>query len=125
MKKTWKAIVFAALVTLSPMQATAGDYEVQNVMDDALYGGGIGAMVGLGLMLVSDAPTSNWNYLTRGAGYGIIIGAAYGIFRSSKALAQVEDGHIQLGMPSPEFALQETPFGLDMIVKTDLIQGSF
>jgi len=125
MKKTIQAMSIATMLAFAPAQASAGDYEVANVMDDALYGAGIGALVGLGLMLVSDAPTDNWSYLTQGAGYGIIAGAVYGVVRSTRAFAQVEDGKINLGMPSPQFALQETTAGLDLMVKADLIGGTF
>ncbi|MDX8388082.1 MAG: hypothetical protein R8M46_06065 [Ghiorsea sp.] len=125
MNNTIKAAVVAAMMALFPMQAAAADYEVANVMDDAIYGAGVGGMVGAGLMLLSDKPTDNWNYLTRGIGIGIIAGAAFGVFRTSKSLAQVEDGEIKLGMPTPELAFQETALGLDLVVKTDLIRGSF
>ncbi len=116
-------IVFA--LALFPVQASAGDYEVANVMDDAMYGAGVGALVGLGLMLLTKKPTDNWDYVTKGLGVGIIAGAAYGVYRSSKALAQIEDGEIQLGLPSPKFALRNTDKGLDMVVSADLVGGRF
>ncbi len=123
--KTLKVMVVAGMLALFPAQASAGDYEVQNVMDDALYGAGVGALVGLGLMLLTDKPTDNWNYVSRGLGVGIIVGAAYGVYRSKGAFAQIEDGQINLGMPSPEFALRETPAGLDLVMTTNMIGGRF
>jgi len=123
--KTLKVLLIAAALAFVPAKASAGDYEVANVMDDALYGAGVGGLVGLGLMLLSTSPTSNWNYLTQGVGVGIIAGAAYGVYRSSRAFAQVEDGQINLGMPTPQFAVQDTPAGLVLVAKTDLIAGQF
>ena len=123
--KTLKILLIASVLAFVPAKASAGDYEVANVMDDALYGAGVGGMVGLGLMLLSTSPTSNWNYLTQGVGVGIIAGAAYGVYRSSRAFAQVEDGQINLGMPSPQFAVQDTPAGLMLVARTDLIAGEF
>jgi len=123
--KILKTVVVAATLMFAPIQASSADYEVQNVMDDALYGAGVGAMVGLGLLLLSDVPSDNFGYISRGAGIGIIAGAAYGVFRSSRSFAQVEDGEIYLGVPSPEFALRETAAGLDLVMKTDLIRGKF
>ncbi len=123
--KTIKAMIVAGMLVWFPAQASAGDYEVQNVMDDAMYGAGVGAMVGLGLMLLTDKPTDNWNYITRGLGVGIIGGAAYGIFRSSKAFAEVEDGQINLGVPSPEFTLRQTPAGMDLVMTTHMVVGHF
>jgi len=124
--KMFKVVMVVSMLAFLPtQQAEAGDYEVANVMDDALYGAGVGGMVGLGIMLLSDAPTNNWNYVSRGIGFGIIAGAAFGVYRTSKAFAEVEDGQIHLGMPSPEFALQETQQGLDLAIKTDLVRGTF
>lgn len=125
MKNTLKAMLVASIMAVFPVQAVAADYEVANVMDDALYGAGVGGLVGVGLMLLADKPTNNWNYLTRGVGIGIIAGAAFGIYRSSDSLATLEDGQIHLGMPTPELAVLETTAGLDLVVKTDLIRGSF
>jgi len=123
--KTLKVMVVAGMLALFPAQASAGDYEVQNVMDDALYGAGVGALVGLGAMLLTDKPTDNWNFITRGLGIGIIAGAAYGMYRSRGAFAQIEDGQIHLGVPMPEVAFRDTPTGVDMVVSTKLIGGSF
>jgi len=123
--KTLKVLLVAAALAFVPAKASAGDYEVANVMDDALYGAGVGGLVGLGFMLISTSPTSNWNYVTQGVGVGIIAGAVYGIYRSSRALAQVEDGQINLGMPTPQFSLQETPAGLTLTAKADLVVGQF
>ncbi len=123
--KRLKVYVFAAALALFPIPASAGDYEVANVLDDSMYGAGLGALVGLGVMLVSKHPTDHWDYITKGLGIGIIAGAAYGVYRSSGAFAQIEDGEIQLGMPSPKFALQDTGKGLDMVVSADLIGGRF
>ncbi len=124
--RTLKVLLIACgLLLLPAQQASAADYDVQNVMDDAMYGAGVGAMVGLGLMLLTDKPTDNWNYISRGLGIGIIGGAAYGVFRSSKAFAQIEDGNIQLGVPLPEVAFRDTASGLDTIVTTTLIGGRF
>jgi uncharacterized membrane protein YebE (DUF533 family) len=123
--KTLKVLLVAAALAFVPSKASAGDYEVSNVMDDALYGAGVGALVGLGIMLVSNKPTDHWDYVTKGLGVGIIAGAAYGVYRSSRAFAQVEDGQINLGLPTPQFSLQETPSGLTLTAKADLIAGQF
>ncbi|MDQ7001822.1 MAG: hypothetical protein Q9N02_03940 [Ghiorsea sp.] len=123
--KTLKVLLVTAVLALTPVQASAGDYEVANVMDDALYGAGVGGLVGLGFMLLSTSPTNNWNFITQGVGVGIIAGAAFGIYRSSRAFAQLEDGQMNLGMPSPQFSLQDSPAGLVLVAKTDLIAGQF
>jgi len=125
MIKTLIAMVVAVMVSMMPMQAAAADYEVANVMDDAFYGAGLGGMIGVGVMLLSDKPKDNWNYVSRGVGYGIIAGAIFGVYRTTKSLVMIEDGDIHLGVPTPEFAFQTTASGLDWVVKTDLVRGTF
>ncbi len=125
MKGLKVVLLSAALIALPLQQAKAGDYEVANVMDDALYGAGVGGMVGLGLMLISNSPTSHWDYLTKGIGLGIIAGAGYGVYRSSRSFAYIEDGDIHLGVPMPEVAWRDTNKGLDMMLQADVVAGQF
>ena len=126
MKNTLKVMIVTAMLALLPVQqAVAADYEVANVMDDALYGAGVGGLVGLGLMLLSNKPLDHRDYITRGVGIGIIAGAAYGVMRSSRSFATLEDGQIHLGVPTPELAVIETLEGFDLGIKTNLISGSF
>jgi len=105
MKKLSLVMIMLGLLGLTALPAQAADFEVQNTMEDALYGGAIGALVGAGAMLVSSTPSKNVSYIATGAGFGIIIGAIYGVTTGTRALAKVEDGQLQIAIPIPELAL--------------------
>lgn len=103
------AVILSIAVSALPSRAFAADDSVmmQNVFKDTLYGGAIGAVIGVGFMLLSSKPTDHWNYVAYGAGGGIIAGAAIGIASSTKALAEIESGRITLNVPE---------------IKTDIVQ---
>jgi len=112
-------------VAVLPAQAAAADFEVQNVLEDSAYGAGIGALVGLGFMLISSTPTDHWNYPLVGAGVGIIAGAAYGTYSGSRAMASYEDGKLQIGMPSPKVMPRTSNGQTQLAYGADLFHSRF
>jgi len=118
-------VMMMGAVALLPARAMAADFEVQNVLEDSAYGAGIGALVGLGFMLISNKPTSHWNYPVVGAGVGIIAGAAYGVYSGSRAMASYEDGKLRLAMPSPKVVPREVDGKLELAYAADLFQSRF
>ncbi len=105
MKKTIMVMMFVGSLSMLPVQSQAADFELQNTMEDSLYGGMLGALVGGGAMLVSGAPSAHWNYISTGAGIGIIAGAIYGVASATHALAKLDHGKLQVNVPTPELAL--------------------
>lgn len=105
--KRWFAVMTLLLTCswVSLPSAQAADFEVQNTMEDALYGGAIGALIGTGAMLISSQPSKNLDYIVTGAGFGLIVGAIYGVASGTRAFAQVEDGKMKMGIPMPEIEL--------------------
>lgn len=102
-------LIISFSMQIVPSNAVLADDPVimRNVFTDALYGGAVGALIGAGFMLLSGEPEKHWDYLTFGAGGGIIAGAAIGVASSTKALAEIKGGKITLNIPE---------------VKTDFIQ---
>ncbi len=124
MKHIWKAAMVALALMAAPVQqASAADFELQNTMEDAVYGGAIGALVGVGAMLVSGSPTKHWSYLLTGTGLGLIGGAIYGVYTSARPLASLEDGKLKVGAPRPELAV--APNGQEMAVNMPLFASRF
>jgi len=103
------AVIMSIIVPSLPSRAFAADDSVmmQNIFKDTLYGGAVGAVIGVGFMLLTGKPTDHWNYVAYGAGGGIIAGAAIGMASSTKALAEIADGRITLNVPE---------------IKTDIVQ---
>jgi len=125
----WIAGAMASLMLLAvaivPSRAMAADFEVQNVMEDSVYGAGIGALVGLGFMLIANKPTDHWSYPVVGAGVGIIAGAAYGMYSGSQAMASYEDGKLRVGLPTPTLSVQEVNGKQDVAYAADLFRSRF
>ncbi|MDX8410400.1 MAG: hypothetical protein R8K46_00810 [Mariprofundaceae bacterium] len=118
------AIAMVAALGIAAPQAKAVDFEVQTVFEDAMYGAAIGAAVGLGAMLLTDTPTDNWDFVLRGTGIGILGGAAYGAYVSTRAVAQIENGKVKVAMPTPQFRRSPSnPNALAMQV--NLISSNF
>lgn len=121
------ALGFCALFVLaaSPAVVEAADLEVETVFEDALYGGAIGALVGAGVMLVSSTPTDHWDYIVTGAGIGIIAGTAYGVYISSRSFAEIEDGKMFVGVPTPKVIVQKYQETAAVGVEADLLRIRF
>ncbi len=122
---TAMGVLMMGAVAMAPAQAAAADFEVQNVLEDSAYGAGIGALVGLGFMLISNKPTDHWSYPVVGAGVGIIAGTAYGLYSGSRAMASYEDGKLQIGMPSPKVMPRATNGQTQLAYGADLFYSRF
>lgn len=92
-------LLFLAVPAI-PVRSHADDTVImRSVFMDAAYGGAVGALLGVGFMLLSDKPSDHWNYVAFGAGGGIIAGAAIGLATSTKALAEIENGKVTFNVP--------------------------
>ncbi|MDQ6973720.1 MAG: hypothetical protein Q9M10_02460 [Mariprofundaceae bacterium] len=123
MKKIMMTAILMGGLSFLPIQSQAADFEVQNTFEDTMYGGMLGALVGAGAMLVSGSPSKHWNYISTGAGLGIIAGAIYGVASGANAFAKLEDGQLQLGVPIPEVALSSD--GQVVSMNTPLFESRF
>jgi len=127
MKKT--ALTLSLLATTAliavPQQAQAADIEMQSVLEDTLYGAAIGGLIGAGMMLISSHPTKHWNYISTGAGVGLIAGAVYGTAKSAGALATLDEKGLHLGMPAPQLALRQSESGSELAMQTNLFASRF
>jgi O-antigen/teichoic acid export membrane protein len=97
-----KATVATLLVCFLALSSSASAEEtMQHTMQSTLYGGVIGALLGGALVLLSDTPEDNLDYIASGAGVGLLVGAAYGIASSGvvESLGKVEDGEFKFGLP--------------------------
>ena len=117
MKKT----IFVTALSLLLSTATCQASESEKMFNDVAYGGAVGALVGFGALLLSTSPKENLDYISKGAGVGIILGAAYGIFDNTTALIISEDGDVSLNAPMPQLFIN----GKDISLNTNIIAGTF
>ena len=78
------------------------DETMRYTLNNALYGGVLGGLVGAAVLLLTDEPDDHLDYILTGAGVGVLMGAAYGIATSGviESLAKVEDGRLTFRMPT-------------------------
>ncbi len=99
-----KMIVLALLLSfaLLPTRRAVADETMSVLLKDTAYGGIIGALVGSAFMLLADEPGDHWDYIPRGAGVGILAGAAYGIATSDlvQSAAEIKGNKVAFHVPS-------------------------
>lgn len=107
------ALTAALIIPVIPSYGQAAENEtiMKNVFVDAAYGGAVGALIGLGFMLLREEPEDHWNYVAFGAGGGIIAGAAVGMASSTKALAEIEGGKVSLNLPEIKTNIVKDEYG--------------
>lgn len=125
MKRVWLAGWMLTLLGVLPLQVQAADFEMQNTFEDAIYGAGIGLLVGGGLMLISGNPGDHWDYLAVGAGVGVIAGTLYGVATSTRALAEIDDDGVKLAMPTPQWKTEHSQGKTSLAMEMDLLKTSF
>jgi hypothetical protein len=129
MKQLRKLVAVMTLVSLLSMasSAFAADDTLREVFTDAFYGAAIGGLVGGAIMVFEKQPLKHFNYVAYGAASGVLVGTAYGLARSARAFAEVENGRVKVAFPTVTPELIESPAsGRTTIAwKADLIRGTF
>ena len=117
--------LFSLLSTTS--SAFAADNVLREVFTDAFYGAAIGGLVGGALMVFTRKPADNLNYIAYGAASGVLAGTAYGLTKSARAFAHVENGRVKMAFPTITPELIVSPSSRQTVVawRADLIRGSF
>ena len=129
MKQLRKLVAVMTLVSLlsTASSAFAADDTIREVFTDAFYGAAIGALVGGALMVFTDRPAKHFDRIAYGAASGVLIGTAYGLAKSARAFAEVENGRIKIALPTiiPELVVSPASGQTTVAWKADLIRGTF
>ena len=105
----WFALA-AALFVAAPGPARAADNAMGDVLVDGFYGGLIGALVGAGVMALTDDPGDHLQYMVTGAGIGVIAGTVYGLSQVARhAMIDVNRGQLAWHVPAIEPAVTSIP----------------
>ena len=123
---------FAAIMTLVSLLATASsafaaDDTIKEVFTDAFYGAAIGGLVGGAIMIFEKQPFKHANYVAYGAASGVLVGTAYGLAKSARAFAEVENGRVKVAFPTiiPELVVSPSSRQTTVAWRADLIRGTF
>ena len=129
MKKLRKLAAVITLVSLLSTASSAFAYDdtLREVFTDAFYGAAIGGLVGGAIMVFQTKPFNHVDYIAYGAASGVLAGTAYGLAKSARAFAEVENGRVKVAFPTITPELQVSPVSGQTTVawKTDLIRGTF
>lgn len=123
--------VLAVLTIISLFGAATSSYAAENtlreVFQDAFYGAGIGALVGGAFMLFTKKPGDHLENLGYGAAVGVLAGTAYGLAKSARALAEIDNGKIRIAVPMIVPDLIESPSTRQTTVMwhANILRGTF
>lgn len=111
MKRIRQIVAIMALITTltTASSSWADDVSLREVLQDAFYGAGIGAIVGGALMVFTKKPADHLDYIAYGAALGILAGTAYGLAKSARPLAEIENGKVKFAVPTIIPDLVESP----------------
>jgi hypothetical protein len=129
MKRMKKFVVLLTVVSFLSTASSvfASEDTFREVFTDAFYGAGIGGLVGAAFMVFTKKPADHFRYIAYGAASGVLAGTAYGLAKSARAFAEIENGRVKIAFPTITPELIESPDSKHTAVawKADLISGTF
>lgn len=129
MKQLRKFVAVMSLVSIlsTTSSAFAVDDNFREVFSDAFYGAAIGGLIGGAIMVFDKHPLDRLNYIAYGAASGVLAGTAYGLAKSARAFAEVENGRVKMAFPAivPELVVSPASGRTTVAWKADLIRGTF
>jgi hypothetical protein len=122
------AILFAITILTSwNLPSYAADNAFKDTFENAFYGGLVGVLVGGALMAFTKHPEDHLNYLAYGAASGVLAGATYGIIKTTRSLAEYENGKVKFAVPTimPEPQKHELTGQTKIAVSAQLLRYNF
>lgn len=120
-------LITCCAILASATSALADDNAFREVFEDAFYGGAAGALVGAALMAFTKKPANHLEYMGYGAASGVLVGSAYGLAKSARALAQIDKSGIRFALPTVLPDLAESPASRQTTItwRAELLRGTF
>ena len=105
----------------------AADSTFKEIFEDAFYGGLTGAIVGGALLAFTHKPKDHLDYLYYGAAGGVLVGAGFGLVKSSRALAEYDNGRVRFAIPTITPDIQDTNSKgqTPVVIMAQFIRGRF
>lgn len=121
------SMITCCAVLATATSALAGDNAFREVFEDAFYGGAAGALVGAALMAFTKKPADHLDYMAYGAASGVLVGSAYGLVKSTRSLARIDNGSIRFALPTVLPDLGESPSSRQTTItwRAELLRGTF
>jgi hypothetical protein len=129
MKQLRKVVAVMMVVSLfsTASSAFAADAFIKEVFTDAFYGAAIGGLVGGAIMVFTRKPADHFDFMAYGAASGVLVGTAYGLAKSARAFAELENGRVKMALPTvtPDLIVAPVSGRTTIAWKADLIRGTF
>lgn len=129
MKRLSRIICLMILVSmLSTATASfAADNAFKEIFQDAFYGGAAGALVGAAFMAFTKKPADHLENMGIGAGVGILAGTAYGVTKSARSLAEIDNGRVRIAMPTiiPDLVESSVTKQTTITWRAEILRGTF
>ncbi|RNC70372.1 MAG: hypothetical protein ED859_06040 [Desulfuromonadales bacterium] len=126
-----RQFIFALFVVL-PLSLFAAPCRAEDdgavtIFRNSFYGGLAGGLVGAALLAFTEKPGNHLDYIGYGAAAGVIAGAAYGVVKSTRALAEVENGKVKLAMPTilPDYIPAGARGEGGVVLMAEVLRGKF
>ena len=117
----------ALILTVWSVPSHAEEAGFGTIFSNALYGGLSGALVGAAVMAFTKKPGDHLDYIGYGAAGGVLAGTAYGLVKTAKALAELDNGTVKLAMPTivPDYIPAGAKGEGGMMITAELLRGKF
>lgn len=129
MKQMIRILCLLTLVSIigNTTTASAAENALQETFKSALYGGAAGGLVGAALLIFTKKPADHLDYIAYGAAGGVIAGTAYGLVRTSRSLAEYENGRVRFAIPAvtPDIVQIPATRQTNITWKANIISGTF
>jgi hypothetical protein len=129
--KKYKRILMRAfslivlIIWTSP--CSAAESALKEVLQDSLYGGLTGTLIGAAVMAFTKRTGNHLDYLGYGAAGGAIVGAAVGFTLINRSLAEVDHGKVKFAIPAviPDFKDTNSKGESGYVINAELLSGKF
>jgi hypothetical protein len=129
-KRNVKAVLSAMVLFFWAVPCSALESAFKETLQDALYGGVAGTLVGAAVMAFTKRMGSHLDYMGYGAAAGVLVGAVVGLAKPtppSKSLTMVEKGKLHFTIPTviPEFKDANSKGQSGYVINADMLGGKF
>ena len=129
-KRKVQAVLSAMVLFFWAVPCSALESAFKETLQDALYGGVAGTLVGAAVMAFTKRMGSHLDYMGYGAAGGVLVGAVVGLATPtppSKSLAMVEKGKLHFTIPTviPEFKDANSKGQSGYVINADMLGGKF
>jgi hypothetical protein len=126
LKRILAALICMTFVATAP-SAHAADSMLREVFEDAFYGAGIGALVGGAFMAFTKKPADHLDNIGYGAAVGVLVGTGCGLAKSTRALAEIDNGRVRIAVPTiiPNLVESSSTRQTTVMWNASILRGTF